>query len=197
VIWLTSDTHFGHDRIRQYSARPFTSVADMDARLILNWNVVVKPNDDVYHLGDIFLCREERALAIRKQLNGRIHLILGNHDKTALRLSPQFVWTKHYHWLTVQDQEHPRGRQEIALLHYAMRVWSKAHYGSFHAYGHSHGSLPEIPTSRSMDVGVDAVATRLGGGPDKYRPISYLEFKEWMLAKDAASVDHHIDRHRE
>ena len=41
------------------------------------------------------------------------------------------------------------------LCHYAMRVWNRAHHGAWHLYGHSHGKLPEAPTSLSMDVGVD------------------------------------------
>jgi calcineurin-like phosphoesterase family protein len=45
--------------------------------------------------------------------------------------------------------------QPIVLCHYAMRVWNRAHHGAWHLYGHSHGKLPEAPTSLSMYVGVD------------------------------------------
>jgi len=36
-----------------------------------------------------------------------------------------------------------------------VRVWNLSHHGSWHLYGHSHGNLPDTPTSLSMDVGVD------------------------------------------
>ena len=32
--------------------------------------------------------------------------------------------------------------QLVVLCHYAMRVWDRSHYGSWHLYGHSHGNLP-------------------------------------------------------
>ena len=31
----------------------------------------------------------------------------------------------------------------------------RSHHGAWHLYGHSHGNLPDTPTSLSMDVGVD------------------------------------------
>ena len=46
-------------------------------------------------------------------------------------------------------------RATHVLCHYAMRVWNRAHHGAWHLYGHSHGKLPEAPTTLSMDVGVD------------------------------------------
>lgn len=193
AVWLTSDTHFGHDNIRRYSNRPFSSVAEMNEYLILNWNKVVQPDDEVYHLGDVFLCNMEMAKAIIKRLNGKKYLVRGNHERTAENLRSEFVWIKEYFRLKVPDSSAPGGRHEIVMLHYAMRVWDKSHYGAFHAYGHSHGTLAEDPASRSMDVGVDSVSQRLGGGPESYRPISYFEFRDWMLAKRWVPIDHHDD----
>ena len=195
ALWLTSDHHFGHKNIIEYSKRPFASVEEMDEQLILNWNQEVRPNDDVYHLGDIFLCRDERALSIRKRLNGQIRLVLGNHDKTAEKMSKSFVWIKDYYRLKAPDASLPNGYQEIVLLHYAMRVWNKSHHGAFHAYGHSHGSLPEDPCSRSMDIGVDSIAKLHGGKPEDYRPISYEEFKGLMAKKTWVPIDHHAPGH--
>jgi calcineurin-like phosphoesterase family protein len=55
TIWFTSDTHFGHSNIIQYSNRPFASVQSMDEVLINNWNQLVRPQDIIYHLGDFTL----------------------------------------------------------------------------------------------------------------------------------------------
>lgn len=82
--WIVSDTHFGHKNIITFKdnegnlIRPFQSVEEMDETMVKNWNDVVKPNDRVYHLGDVVINR--KALPILNRLNGRKCLIKGNHD---------------------------------------------------------------------------------------------------------------------
>ena len=51
-ILLTSETHFGAERTRQLSYRPFDSVYAMDDCLVTNHNNIVTTNDIVYHAGD-------------------------------------------------------------------------------------------------------------------------------------------------
>jgi calcineurin-like phosphoesterase family protein len=77
--FFTSDTHFGHRSVIEFSNRPFTDVEEMDECLIENWNTVVKKDDRVYHLGD-FAWTVKRAKEVRPRLNGNIRLIVGNHD---------------------------------------------------------------------------------------------------------------------
>ena len=83
TTWFTSDNHWGHKNILKFcpDSRKFSSVEEMNQAMITRWNEQVKPKDTVYMLGDVFFYRPERALAIMRQLNGRKHLILGNHDK--------------------------------------------------------------------------------------------------------------------
>lgn len=80
MIWLTSDTHFGHDKDFIYGSRGFRNVAEMDAALIENWNKLVKPEDIIYHLGDLMLGDNQHGLECLRKLNGHINIILGNHD---------------------------------------------------------------------------------------------------------------------
>jgi hypothetical protein len=40
----------------------------------------------------------------------------------------------------------------VWLSHYAHRTWPHLHRGDLHLHGHSHGSLPAVPSS--LDVGV-------------------------------------------
>ena len=79
-IFFTSDTHFGHGNIINFCKRPYENVAKMDNALIENWNATVGPTDDVYHLGDFCFNGIQRWWELIGALNGRIHLILGNHD---------------------------------------------------------------------------------------------------------------------
>lgn len=55
----------------------------MNDTIIANHNNIVKPEDDVYLLGDLLLGGPdniEKGLEMIRSLNGRIHLVRGNHD---------------------------------------------------------------------------------------------------------------------
>lgn len=80
-VWLTSDTHFFHANIIGYCKRPFADVAEMNATMAERWNKRVRPEDTVYHLGDFALTKVEIFAEFRKQLQGNIILIRGNHDR--------------------------------------------------------------------------------------------------------------------
>ncbi len=95
--WLISDTHFHHSNILKfvgYDGKPmrvFDNVSHMDEYMVAAWNSVVKPEDKIYHLGDVALAHTAESFNILKRLNGRKTLILGNHDPKDLRLlSPYF-----------------------------------------------------------------------------------------------------------
>lgn len=79
-IWFTSDTHFFHSQEFLYGDRGFTSAEEMTKKLVENWNSVVAPEDEVYHLGDVMLNDTEKGIEVLKKLNGKIHIIRGNHD---------------------------------------------------------------------------------------------------------------------
>ena len=79
-IWVTSDLHFGHDREFIWGPRGFKNVYEMNEAIIKNWNAVVGSEDEVYVLGDLMLGDNEAGIKMIKQLKGKIHVILGNHD---------------------------------------------------------------------------------------------------------------------
>lgn len=78
-IWITSDTHFGHDNIIRYCGRPFANADVMGEAMVERWNRVVKPQDHVYHLGDVAMS-ERSAHQYLGRLHGHKRLVLGNHD---------------------------------------------------------------------------------------------------------------------
>lgn len=92
--WVISDTHFNHGNMLRFlrddgtPVRPgFTSAEDMDACMIDRWNTVVKPNDLVYHLGDIAIGATIARYLPR--LHGRKYLAFGNHDRENLSVYAQ------------------------------------------------------------------------------------------------------------
>ena len=48
--------------------------------MVERWNARVRPNDKVYHLGDITMSTAAKSLHILSRLNGEKVLIKGNHD---------------------------------------------------------------------------------------------------------------------
>jgi calcineurin-like phosphoesterase family protein len=86
AVFLVSDTHFGHAGVCRFThpddpevkLRPWDDADEMDEEMIRRWNDRVRPNDKVYHLGDVVINR--KALKTLSRLNGDKVLIRGNHD---------------------------------------------------------------------------------------------------------------------
>lgn len=159
--FFTSDHHFGHFGIIAHCNRPFTTVEEMDEEMIRRWNEVVRPGDEVFHLGDFTWGSVADAFQTFEQLNGIIYILEGNHDRQWWGKTGYY--SKQGRKITPVEAQHivkfrrtditPQKKVHITLSHYSMRTWYRAHAGSWHLYGHSHGRLP--PLGRSFDVGVD------------------------------------------
>lgn len=172
MLWLTADTHWGHRNVLKHDKRPFVTIEEHDARIIENWNSLVKDTDDVWHLGDFNVYSDLNAEHYFRQLKGRIHIVWGNHDQeTRKKFSHLFESNWDYKELKVNHQL-------MVLSHYSFRSWRNAHRGSWHLFGHSHHSLPSL--GKSLDVGIN--------GHD-YRPISFSQIKNYMDKQIA--ISHH------
>jgi calcineurin-like phosphoesterase family protein len=83
--WFTSDFHFGHKNISEYTGRPFprgeAGVPAMNAALVTAFNDRVSAADEVWVLGDVAMGRFDESLAAVGELNGRKILVAGNHDR--------------------------------------------------------------------------------------------------------------------
>jgi calcineurin-like phosphoesterase family protein len=147
AIWFTADTHFGHAGALSLYRRPFGSVAEMNATMIARWNDTVRPEDEVWHLGDFALRTSADAAAdLLRQLHGRKHLVTGNNDAPGITALPGWASVQAYAELTVDARR-------LVLCHYAFRTWNGMSKGSLNLHGHSHGRLKSLP--RQTDVGVD------------------------------------------
>jgi len=212
-LFFISDTHFFHKAILRpdYSGRPFKDVEDMNESMVELWNATVAPTDRVFHLGDFAMAGPRSTINLIRRLNGRKHLVHGNHD-LKIRGIPEAeaLFERVIDFgcqIKVEDPEAFQGAQRITLCHYAFRIWNKSHYGAWSLYGHSHGNLPEPDNMLSMDVGVDATARRViepqasrwtwgeRRMPETtrgaYRPISYAEVKTILSQRSFKAIDHH------
>lgn len=145
--YFTADTHFNHLLLAKI--RGFTCTEAHDECIVSIWNSYVKGKDEVYLLGDFCFGGHKSVRRIRHRLNGKIHLILGNHDRANRLHNCTGLFT------SVNDitQIKIDGITTV-LCHYAMRTWSQSHYNSWQLYGHSHGGLQ--PIGKQHDVGLDA-----------------------------------------
>ncbi|WYN05107.1 phosphoesterase [Pseudomonas phage UNO-G1W1] len=181
-IWWSSDLHFEHKKIVQYTNRPWTQEQNTE-KLIERWNDRVGLMDDVYHLGDFaFMWPKQinKLVSIINELNGKIHFIKGNHCDDRLwrmiedRNIPHVVWVKDYHELTIEGQH-------IVMCHYPMAQWNRAHHGTFMLHGHCHGSYQG--PGKILDVGID-------NHPD-HQMWSYEEICAYMKDRQYKGVSHH------
>lgn len=150
--FFTSDTHFFHKRILHFcpDTRQGKDEEEMTELMIESFNKRVKPQDDVYHLGDFSFAKKEKTIEITKRLNGRWNLIRGNHDADWLRTMKFFQTVKAY------DTMRLNGRLWV-LCHFPIESWDEMKYNAIHIHGHLHGD--DHHTCRIMnnrfDVGVD------------------------------------------
>jgi calcineurin-like phosphoesterase family protein len=162
TVYFTSDTHFGDHRTLNIYKRPFASVAEMDAHMVAEWNAVVGPEDEVWHLGD-FARKLGDVPTLLERLNGRKHLIRGNNDEPRIVEVPGWESVAEYSEIQI-------GERKLVLCHYAFRSWNGQHRGAVNLHGHSHGRMK--PFLRQFDVGVD---------PRGFRPVTL----DQLLARKA------------
>lgn len=138
AIYFISDLHFGHTNVISFDNRPFLTIEENNQTIINNWNNVVKEEDDVYILGDISWYNATKTIEIFKQLQGKKHLIIGNHDHKLIKnkeLRNLFCEIIDYKELPIENN---RG---IVLSHYPIPCFNKHFHGWYHLYGHVHNSF--------------------------------------------------------
>lgn len=172
-VWFTSDTHFGHDNILKYADRPFKTEKEMTTTLIENWNKTVPVDGIVIHAGDFAFSSTAYAQGILDALHGRIHFVVGNHDKTVLKnahLRERFLTIDDILDIRIKDDKLDIDEAYLVVCHYPLLSWRASNYGSIHLYGHVHGNLVH-PKINTYEIGVDV---------NNYCPVSYEEIKKNM-----------------
>jgi calcineurin-like phosphoesterase family protein len=125
--------------------RPFASVAEMDHAMAARWNETVRPEDEVWHLGDFAVGLHDPG-ALLGRLHGRKRLVAGNNDGPAVCDLPGWESVVPYAEVTVEGVR-------LVLCHYPFRTWRGSGQGWLNLHGHSHGRLARM--TRQHDVGVD------------------------------------------
>ena len=166
AVFLVSDTHFGHAGVCRFlredgtKLRPWDNPDEMDEEMVKRWNETVRPNDKVYHLGDVVINR--KALKTLGRLNGDKVLIKGNHDIFRLEEYTQYFRDiRAYHVMN-----------GMILSHVPVHTESIARFGT-NIHGHLHANRVkvkvedgEIIDPRYFNVSVEQI---------DFRPILFEE----------------------
>ena len=131
ATFFTSDIHFSDERIMKLCSRPFSSTQEMDEYIIEKWNRKVSKNDTVWVLGDI-ISLEHFNKELLNKLNGKIYLVLGNHDYPARDKIAGETKIK----ICSRNSIYQDGN--IVMCHYPIMDWNGRDNGIIHLYGHVH-----------------------------------------------------------
>lgn len=158
MIYFTSDCHFNHLNILKYEpeTRPFENIDEMNETIISNWNNKVKPEDEVYVLGDFFMGSLDKIEPILDRLNGKISLIRGNHD-TKQRIA--FYESK---GISVKDLDYIQYKGRFFILcHFPnnneefIRMIIQDNSEVVWLYGHVHSNAPKGYHDGTFHIGTD------------------------------------------
>lgn len=138
--YYISDMHFCHKNILRYDGRPWDDISSMEYDMIDWWNKKVTDKDDVYILGDLCWGKESDWIRILSRLNGKKHLILGNHDPK--HFSPEvldLLAEPPTPYKEIKD-----GEYKLVLCHYPMLSYNEdTDPNTLMFYGHVHNT-PEF-----------------------------------------------------
>lgn len=137
TTWITSDHHFYHANILNFLdsdsnvIRDFPDVAAMHEIMIERWNSKVKPNDKVYHLGDVVMRSTAKYFEILNELNGRKVLIKGNHDSAKLS-----IYAKYF--TDIRAYMHKKTQDNDIVWFSHMPLHPNSIGNGFNVHGHTH-----------------------------------------------------------
>jgi calcineurin-like phosphoesterase family protein len=145
-IWFISDTHFFHENILKFVDKDgvriraeFASVDEMNWTMVERWNAVVKPQDKVWHLGDVAFKTTEKADELDNllgKLHGHKRMLVGNHDN----LKSQAIM-RHFEKVELWKGFKAEG---FTCSHIPLRLDSLRD-GAVNVHGHTHQNLMSEP----------------------------------------------------
>ena len=187
-VFFTSDTHFTHANIIRFCSRPFKNVEEMDETMIANWNRVVGENDIVFHLGDFCMGGSAKWTNVLNRLNGKIYLIIGNHDMKNLKQSCSDRFEKVAMQMYIEVD-----KQKIYLNHCPFLCYGGAYRDTWQLFGHIHTNKNntgidaprlEMLFPTQYDVGVDN---------NNFTPVSFEQVKA-IIQKQVEQFNKKIDK---
>ncbi len=189
--WFVSDLHLNHRNIIKYCNRPWNSGMDengnivvtdedverMNEDLIRNWNSVVGKNDVVYNLGDFALGDRSRIPEFVSRLNGKINLVMGNHDWFHVRDDEKYSGVVDFLYKSGFNRVYDRPIlfEDFFILSHEPIPWSRNGLPYANLFGHVHNQETYASvTQNTYNCCVEV---------NDYRPVSFDHVKKAMEEK--------------
>ncbi len=166
--YYISDCHFFHKSLNHsMDNRGFATVEEMNEYMIEKWNAKVRNKDEVFILGDLSYGNAEETNWLLDRLNGKLHLIEGNHDGRYLNRGgfdrDRFKWVKAY------AETHDNG-YKVVMCHYPIVCYSGQYImnkegqpKTYMLYGHVHDTHDEQLVRRFQTITRDTVVQNREG----------------------------------
>lgn len=213
-VYFISDLHLQHKNILYHSKERMPYVEEYkevygiqddieahDRWVIDLWLKTTKRGDHIYVLGDFIMGNREESLKMLNVLkkNGcRIHLIVGNHDKSTEKLNNMYETIDLIKVVTFKKTVFPFIEEEnfqCVMCHYPMKSWFNKCRGAAMLYGHVHNNSPWMDDTLdlSFNVGFDGKLSHYGLIPleelyhlykEKLNGIPPKEYADWACEQD-------------
>ena len=178
-LWFTSDTHFFHDNIVRFSGRPFANALEMNEELIRRWNDTVPEEGIVFHLGDFCFGGSKEWNDVLYRLNGKIYLILGNHDMKNIKQGFMDRFEMVTQQMTIRV-----GGQSIILNHNPFLCYGGSYRDVWQLFGHVHsGPLSTTGLDHPRLKMLFPLQYDVGLDNNDFRPVSFAEVKARIEAQ--------------
>ena len=176
--YYISDLHFYHESmLDKMDKRGFKNIDEMHDYIIKRWNSKVNRRDEVIILGDLSFGDGAQTTEILKRINGRLSLIIGNHDHRFLRKKDFDM--NIFEWVSEYKEIRDEGRKVI-LCHYPIicyngqyRVSDDGTPKTYMLYGHVHDTHDQRIIEQCMDI-VRNTEVRSGDGTTKNIPCNMI-----------------------
>ena len=178
MIYYIADCHFYHSALNErMDKRGFPDVEAMNEYMIEKWNSKVTNSDTVVILGDLSLGNVDQTNELINRLNGKLCLIVGNHDKYVNKPGfdkDRFLWIDNYREIT-------DSQKKVICSHYPIPFYEgqyrKRHNGdpkTYMLYGHVHETRDEDLMKKVISLIQDTAYYPIGSDKESAIPCNMI-----------------------
>ena len=166
MLYLITDTHFGHRNIIKYCNRP----ENFEDLIFDNLYKIITNNDILLHLGDVAYGPEKLWIKMYMHIPGEKWLVKGNHDRKKTEWYEALGFTKVYdEWFRYVDNDY-------GTIVFSHKPRDLEQFTSYNIHGHCHNSEIKSFSEDSPFRYHAEYNKRLSIELENYKPVSLNNF---------------------